>query len=62
MVISSVKAFKQPLDYIINEMSLANLMLYSATLASGKPEKKEDTINGDDPNNRDLIDKIIKNG
>lgn len=68
MVISSAKSFKQPIDYILYEMSLSNLMLYSATLATESKEakenreKKSEEINGDDPRNNDLISKIIQNG
>lgn len=57
-----MKAFNLPIDYVLYDISYANLMLYGASLPTYQPNKekgkedKDEVINGDDPNS---IDKII---
>lgn len=63
-----VKGFGLPVDYVLYEMSYANILLYSATLPSYRSPKKrggnsgrQEIINGDDPRNNELIDRILEN-
>lgn len=54
-------------DYVLYDMSYANTMLYSAVIpeykskARGKGEKDDTVINADDPRNRDIYLKFVKN-
>lgn len=67
MVTGVAKSLGLHIDYVLYDMSYANLNLYSASLPTyRKPDKKETpgkdkkyVINADDPNNRDLIRQII---
>jgi len=59
-----VKAYNLSIDYVLYEMSYANLILYSAVLPSYQSGKKRENgegevINGDDPANSELIHNII---
>lgn len=62
-----VKAFGLTPDYVLHEMSYANVRLYSASLPSyrkpkdaGKGSGKDDVvINGDDPEQQAAIDKLF---
>lgn len=60
------KSLGLTIDYVLHEMSYANLNLYSASLPTyRKPDKdgrrggKEQTIRADDPKNRDLVRDFI---
>ena len=60
MIAGTVKAFNLPIDYVLYEMSYANLTLYGASLPSykstkGKKGGDEETIDAGDPNNRDKV-------
>lgn len=63
-----VKAFGCSFDYVLHEISYANVILYSATLPSydnARKDKKEagtkeNPIKADDPKNRDLVLSIIR--
>ena len=49
-------------DYVLYDMSYANLIMYNAVLPSYDTEskdKKEEVINADDPRNREAVRKII---
>ena len=55
-------------DYVLYDMSYANIMLYSAVIPEykskaktvGKGKKDEPVINADDPRNRDIYLKFVK--
>ena len=53
-------------DYVLYDMSYANVMLYSAVIPEfkskikGKGDKNETVINADDPRNRDIYLKFVK--
>lgn len=57
-----VKSFNVTIDYVLYDMSYANVMLYSATLPdydkrtdkNGKP-----VIDADDPKNKEVLRKIL---
>ncbi len=58
----TVKAFNLPIDYVLHELSYANLTLYGASLPSYKsPENKKgrhgkgDTIDAGNPKNKDKV-------
>lgn len=46
-------------DYILYDLSYANLVLYSSVLPSYDDEKDEDVINADDPRNKEKIRKLL---
>lgn len=60
-----VKAFTLPIEYVLYDMSYANIIMYSACLpsyTSGKDKKGNDddeVINADDPRNRDKVRQIL---
>jgi len=62
-----VKGFNLPIDYILYDMSYANMIMYSSVLPSynSKKDRKGDekdndsTINADDPRNRDKVKSVI---
>ncbi len=62
-----VKAFNLSIDYILYEMSYANMRLYSASLPifrkpkdqSGKGKGDDRVINGDDPAMQAEINKLF---
>ncbi len=60
------KSLGLTIDYVLNEMSYANLNLYSASLPTyrkpdkdGKRDGKGETIRADDPKNRDRVRDFI---
>lgn len=66
VVAGAAKALEQSIDYVLNEMSYANMLLYTACLPTyHKPDKEKeevpdtDIIRADDPKNRDILRKII---
>lgn len=58
---SVVKTFNVPFDHVLYEMSFSNVTLYSRTIPTGEEEKeeKDDTIDADDPRNREKVKKIL---
>ena len=61
----TVKAFNLPIDYVLHELSYANLTLYGASLPSYKSPKegrhgKEDTIDAGNPKNKDKVRAFIE--
>lgn len=70
VVSGTVKTYGLTPDYVLYEMSYANLMLYSAVIpeyrsktkgGQGRKGKKDDmVINADDPRNRDIYLKFVK--
>lgn len=55
-----VKAFNLPVEYVLYDLSYANLTLYSASLPSYKSPKdkkqgKHDEIDAGDPKNKDKV-------
>jgi hypothetical protein len=47
-------------DYILYDLSYANLVLYSSVLPSYDDEKEDDEIiNADDPRNKEKIRKLL---
>lgn len=66
MIAGTVKAFNLPIDYVLYELSYANLTLYGASLPSYKSPKNSNgthgdnrVINGDDPKMQSEIDKLF---
>lgn len=50
------------MDYVLYELSYKNMTLLSASIPSfsdKKTEKTEDVINADDPENQELIKKML---
>ena len=57
-----MKAYNLPIDYVLYEMSYANMIMYGSVLPSynsRKDNKGEDTINADDPQNREIARKLM---
>ena len=57
-----MKGFRFPLDYVLYDLSYANLILLGATLPSYDPDRKKRTPQGDqevvradDPRNKDKV-------
>lgn len=62
----TVKAFNLPIDYVLYDLSYANLTLYGASLPSYKSPKdqqekkgKGDIINADDPKNKERVRAVL---
>lgn len=64
----TAKAYNLPFDYVLYEMSYANMALYGAVLPSYKSRTDKDSKSGrdtqevikvDDPRNRDKVDKFL---
>ena len=57
LVASVAKSYNLTPDYVLYEMSFANVSLYSSVLPSydDVATKKEEIINADDPKNKDLV-------
>ena len=61
----TVKAFKLPIDYVLYDMSYANVVMYSACLPSfsakrkGKSKDHVEVIDADDPRNRSKVREIL---
>lgn len=63
-----VKAFGLTVDYVLNEMSYQNVIMYSAVLPSYSPSSKkengrkhirQEVIKADDPRNRDRVRQMV---
>jgi hypothetical protein len=55
-VAGMVKAYNLPIDYVLYEMSYANVIMYGSVLPSYDGKKGEsDVINADDPQNREAV-------
>ena len=61
-----VKAFNLSIEYVLYDMSYANMLLYSASLPSyrkptdqNKKGNDDEIINGDDPTKQAEIDKLF---
>lgn len=60
MIAGMAKAYNLPFDYVLHKMSYANMVLYSSVLPSYSTEKEqEETIDADDPENKELINQIL---
>lgn len=66
VIAGTVKGFNLPLEYVLYDMSYANMIMYGAVLPSykkpkdGKKEsKEEEIINASDPRNRDKVHAIL---
>ena len=62
MIAGIIKAFNFPIDYVLYELSYANMMLYSASLPTYRKPKNKDktgqrqeTIDAGDPRNKDKV-------
>ena len=60
------KAFSLPFDYVLYDMSYANVIMYSAVLPSYNSKKKngaanQKVIKADDPKNRDKVREFFEN-
>lgn len=57
------KAYNLTFDYILYEMSFANVRLYNAVLPSYSTQKdnkdSDKILNGDDPRNKDAVNNAI---
>ena len=63
-MVGTVKAFKLPIDYVLHDMSYANVVMYSACLPSytaknGKYKAKDAVIDANDPRNRAKVKEIL---
>lgn len=59
-----VKCFNLPIDYVLYDISYANLNLYGAVIPSYRGKKEDgksgqEEINADDPKNRDKIRQVL---
>jgi hypothetical protein len=59
-----VKGFNFSLDYVLYEMSYANIIMYGSVLPSYNSRQKDsegraDVIRADDPKNRNIVKKIL---
>jgi hypothetical protein len=58
-----VKGFNLPIDYVLYEMSYANIIMYSSVLPSyngkGKDNERKGVIMADDPKNRDIVKNLL---
>lgn len=61
------KAFSLPFDYVLYDMSYANVIMYSAVLPSYNTKKKDGAghsnqkvIKADDPNNKEEVRKFFE--
>jgi len=65
LVAGIAKSYNLTPDYVLHEMSYANIALYSSVLPSFDDEtdktnkKGEPIIKADDPKNRDLVHSIL---
>lgn len=62
VIAGTIKSFRLPIDYVLYEMSYANLNLYGASLPSyhkpdgeAKQKKDKDIINASDPRNKNRV-------
>lgn len=62
-----VKAYNLPIDYVLYDLSYANMIMYSAVLPSydggkdGNKKEKQKVIKADDPANRDSVRRFLEN-
>ncbi len=68
LVAGFVKAYNLPLDYVLYDMSYANMVMYSAVLPSydskkdrGSETGKQDIIKADDPRNSEKVLALLQN-
>jgi hypothetical protein len=59
-----VTEFHLSMDYVLHEMSYANLIMYNAIIPSYNYDgdtdgEGKDVIRADDPKNRDIVKKIL---
>lgn len=58
-----MKAFNLPPEYVLYDLSYANILLYCAVLPSydtdREKSKDSDTIRADDPENKEKVRKIL---
>lgn len=62
-----VRGYNLPIEYVLYDLSYANMILYSAVIPSyksrdkkdGDGKKKQDEIRADDPANRDKVRKFL---
>ncbi len=57
-----VKAYNLPIEYVLYDMSYANMIMYGAVLPSysdKKKEKNQEIIKADNPTNNARVRKII---
>lgn len=59
------KAFSLPFDYVLYDMSYANVIMYSAVLLSYNSKKKDGAANqkvikADDPRNKEEVRKFFE--
>lgn len=64
MIAGTVKGFNLPLEYVLYDLSYANMIMYGAVLpsfrggAKGRADDRE-PIKADDPRNRDRVRRIL---
>ncbi|MBO5194425.1 MAG: hypothetical protein J6B62_05975 [Bacteroidales bacterium] len=62
MIAGTVKSFGLPIDYVLYDMSYSNLVMYGAVLPSystSTGKDKDESINADDPRDREQYMRII---
>lgn len=66
MIAGVVKGYNLPLDYVLYEMSYANMIMYGAVIPSynggrrrGKGGRDEEVIKADDPRNRAKVRRLL---
>jgi hypothetical protein len=63
VIAGTVKAFNLPIEYVLYDMSYANVILYGASLptyqSKRKNEKTHETIKADDPRNKKRVSDFI---
>lgn len=67
IIASVAKSYNLTFDYVLDNMTMANMTMYSAVLPnysyngnkSSKSDENEDIINADDPKNKEMVNKIL---
>lgn len=57
-----VKAYGCTIDYVLHDISFANVLLYNAVLPSydsNRQDSKNDVINASDPKNKEAVHKVL---
>ncbi len=59
-----VRAYNFTIEYVLYDLSYANMIMYSAVIPSYKSRKdktadEEEVIDANDPKNRDRIDQLL---
>ncbi|MDR0429366.1 MAG: hypothetical protein LBH58_02665 [Tannerellaceae bacterium] len=67
VVAGIVKSYNLPIDYVLYEMSYANMIMYASVLPGYSDKNKgagkdNEVINADDPKNRDKVRSILFGG